>query len=34
MRQIILDAIWQKPWGNKLSEGMVPLNRAMSEIGG
>jgi cyclic pyranopterin phosphate synthase len=34
LRQIILDAIWQKPWGNKLSQGLVPLNRAMSEIGG
>jgi len=34
MRQIILEAIWLKPWGNKLNEGLIPLNRAMSEIGG
>ncbi len=34
LRQIILDAIWQKPWGNGLAEGLVPLNRAMSQIGG
>jgi cyclic pyranopterin phosphate synthase len=34
LRLVILEAIWQKPWGNRLSEGLVPLNRAMSEIGG
>jgi hypothetical protein len=34
LRQLISDAIWQKPWGNGLAEGLIPLNRAMSEIGG
>ena len=32
--ETIRDAIWNKPWGNKLSEGFIPLNRSMSEIGG
>jgi cyclic pyranopterin phosphate synthase len=34
LRQIILNAIWQKPWGHQLAKGAVPLNRSMSEIGG
>ena len=34
LRQIILDGIWHKPWGHALSEGHIPLNRVMSEIGG
>lgn len=34
MRQLILDAIWEKPWGHGLEEGLIPLNRVMSEIGG
>jgi cyclic pyranopterin phosphate synthase len=34
LRQMVLDGIWQKPWGNGLAEGLVPLNRAMNEIGG
>lgn len=34
LRQLILDGIWQKPWGHGLADGIVPLNRAMSEIGG
>jgi cyclic pyranopterin phosphate synthase len=34
LRQIIIDAIWEKPWGHRLADGEVPLNRAMSEIGG
>ena len=34
LRQIILEGIWYKPWGNQLSEGIVPRNRVMSEIGG
>jgi cyclic pyranopterin phosphate synthase len=34
LRQLILEAIWNKPWGNRLAEGEVPLNRTMSEIGG
>ena len=34
LRQIIVDGIWQKPWGHGLDQGDVPLNRVMSEIGG
>jgi len=34
LRQLILDSIWLKPWGHGLAEGLIPLNRAMSEIGG
>jgi cyclic pyranopterin phosphate synthase len=34
LRRIILDAIWNKPWGHGLVEGEIPLNRVMSEIGG
>lgn len=34
LRTMILDGIWQKPWGHKLAEGEIPLNRGMSEIGG
>jgi cyclic pyranopterin phosphate synthase len=34
LRQIILDGIWNKPWGHGLADGIIPLNRTMSEIGG
>jgi cyclic pyranopterin phosphate synthase len=34
LRQLILDGIWHKPWGHGLAEGLIPLNRVMSEIGG
>jgi cyclic pyranopterin phosphate synthase len=34
LRQIIVDGIWRKPWGHGLAEGLIPLNRVMSEIGG
>jgi cyclic pyranopterin phosphate synthase len=34
LRQIILEGIWHKPWGHGLAEGIIPLNRVMSEIGG
>jgi cyclic pyranopterin phosphate synthase len=34
LRQLILDGIWNKPWGHGLAEGVIPLNRTMSEIGG
>lgn len=34
LRQLIVDGIWQKPWGHGLAQGDVPLNRVMSEIGG
>jgi len=32
--QMILEAIWNKPWGHELADGLIPLNRMMSEIGG
>lgn len=34
LRRIILEGVWQKPWGHGLSDGIIPLNRVMSEIGG
>lgn len=34
LRRIIIDGVWDKPWGHGLSEGVIPLNRVMSEIGG
>jgi len=34
LRKLLLNAIWQKPWGHGLAEGEIPLNRGMSEIGG
>jgi cyclic pyranopterin phosphate synthase len=34
LRSLILDGIWYKPWGHGLAEGVIPLNRVMSEIGG
>jgi cyclic pyranopterin phosphate synthase len=34
LRKLILDGIWEKPWGHGLEEGIIPLNRVMSEIGG
>ena len=34
LRQIILDGVWEKPWGHGLEEGVIPLNRVMNEIGG
>jgi cyclic pyranopterin phosphate synthase len=34
LRTLILDGVWNKPWGHGLAEGVIPLNRAMNEIGG
>jgi len=34
LREIVLGALWEKPWGHGLAEGEIPLNRGMSEIGG
>ena len=34
LRELILETIWDKPWGHGLAEGAIPLNRIMSEIGG
>jgi cyclic pyranopterin phosphate synthase len=34
LRQLVLGAVWNKPWGHGLSEGEIITNRAMNEIGG
>ncbi len=34
LRALILDGIWQKPWGHGLAQGEFATNRGMSEIGG
>jgi cyclic pyranopterin phosphate synthase len=34
LRVLVLDAVWNKPWGHGLADGEIPLNRVMSEIGG
>lgn len=34
LRGLILNGIWDKPWGHGLAEGEFATNRVMSEIGG
>ncbi len=34
LRRLIVDNVWDKPWGHGLAQGEVALNRTMSEIGG
>ena len=34
LRQIVIGGVWEKPWGHGLADGIIPLNRVMSEIGG
>ena len=34
LRKLILDGVWQKPWGHGLKEGEIAMNRVMNEIGG
>jgi GTP 3',8-cyclase len=34
LRTIVVNGLWEKPWGHGLAQGEVPLNRGMSEIGG
>ncbi len=34
LRQMVLQAVWEKPWGHGLEDGVIPLNRAMNQIGG
>jgi GTP 3',8-cyclase len=34
LRHLVIDGLWQKPWGHALADGVIPLNREMSEIGG
>jgi cyclic pyranopterin phosphate synthase len=33
LRHLIIDGLWNKPWGHGLADGVIPLNREMSEIG-
>jgi len=34
LKKRIEDLIWRKPWGHGLPEGVIPLERVMSQIGG
>ncbi|MFO7540650.1 MAG: GTP 3',8-cyclase MoaA [Chloroflexota bacterium] len=34
LKAVIEEGIWWKPWGHKLDQEIIPLNRVMSEIGG
>jgi cyclic pyranopterin phosphate synthase len=34
LRKLLLDGVWEKPWGHGLADNVIPLNRIMSEIGG
>ncbi len=34
LKELIAEAVWWKPWGHKLDEDVIALNRVMSEIGG
>ena len=34
LRALILEGVWQKPWGHGLAQGEFAVNRGMSEIGG
>lgn len=34
LKALIRSAIWRKPWGHGLPEGVIPLSRVMSQIGG
>jgi cyclic pyranopterin phosphate synthase len=34
LRRLILDGIWNKPWGHGLADEVIPLDRTMNAIGG
>mgnify|MGYP001773227333 FL=1 len=34
LKALIRSAIWRKPWGHGLPEGVIPMARVMSQIGG
>ncbi|HVM72348.1 MAG TPA: GTP 3',8-cyclase MoaA [Anaerolineales bacterium] len=34
LRKLLVEGIWEKPWGHGLADGVIPMNRVMSEIGG
>ena len=34
LRAMVLQGVWEKPWGHGLDQGVIPLNRVMNQIGG
>ena len=34
LKKVVLEALWNKPWGQNLADGALPLQRALNEIGG
>ena len=34
LRKLVLDAIWEKPWGHDLADGVIAYQRSMNAIGG
>jgi cyclic pyranopterin phosphate synthase len=34
MKELIRGLIWRKPWGHGLPDGIIPIERVMSQIGG
>jgi hypothetical protein len=34
LKDLITEAVWWKPWGHKLDQDVIAINRVMSEIGG
>ena len=34
LRDLVLEAVWNKPWGHNLADGQLATNRTMSQIGG
>lgn len=34
IKDMILDAVWNKPWGHGLADGVIASNRVMNQIGG
>ena len=34
LRKMILDGVWEKPWGHGLAQGVIAQNRIMNQIGG
>ena len=34
LRALILQGVWEKPWGHGLEQGVIPMNRVMNQIGG
>ena len=34
LEALVRNLIWRKPWGHGLPDGVIPLDRVMSQIGG